>query len=428
MTISDIGFKVYLNIPADITEATTFVNPGNVSNDENCIHETGYLSLFAAGGQITTDPNDPTIAIDAYEATTTTYRAGQLYRHLVNKDRIILRDRNGNADTANYQFSCLNSSYNDLIFADCRTALLSNGLVADVVNIYNPRSSHYGQWNNFYNQMVPLDPNIPNCLSIGMGKNGDTDRVFTWQSPSWINRSYLLYRNVNSAPDAWIRVPRLSSPSLYRIAMSMSIPQRFAIWSLEHTPIRSGSEGRWGDVHSSRSKLSLRLTPSRFSGHRPTKLGLLGNDRRGAKPMTISWPTRLMIGSLTPEISHKTPTDHSNGVRTSTSPSRNLSSNVHMTIVGNNDLIANEAGVKGDPTAFTYYSTVERAYQLPATTTQGSADLTNITNATKIVAIGRQRERTRHPQRSNCWGRVWHDRVDGRQRGPQSRRRLVRPI
>ena len=44
--------------------------------------------------------------------------------------------------------------------------------------------------------------------------------------------------------------------------------------------------------------------------------------------------------------------------------------------------------MKGDPTAFTYYSTVDTDFKLSATTTTSSSDLTNVTNANKIVGVG----------------------------------------
>ena len=378
MALSDKGFKVYLNVPADITKATTYVNPANVNNDNNFTREAGYINMLAAGG------DDPSETIDAYEATSA---SSATYGHLVNNYTMVKRKANPDATYAYYVFALSTpaggnisdggSSYNDLQGIDMRTADLS---------VYGGRPSRYGRWTHGFDEMK-LDPDSPMCIQIGFGKDGDHDRSFTWQSPAFLDEGFLMYRKTTDV--TWTRVPA----TLKKVSFSDADVNVNAAFMRGLTPAtyywQVGSASRWSDQY--------QLVVKAVANTDTIKI-LMVNDQQGWSGYEYKVWQRCANYILANE-SFDWIINSGDITQNADRPwewryyfhySKDICYNhAHVTTVGNNDLIADPStGIKGDPSAFYNYSTVETQIKLVGTTTLNSSDVTNVVNGSQIVGIG----------------------------------------
>lgn len=207
------GYKIYLTVG---TDATTFQNPANT--DGQWSKASGYINLFAAGG------NDTTKIIDGYERE---------YGHLITKDRMLRRRF---SETLTSAFANTGNNFDDIEYVDMTVADLS---------IYAPRSSRFGQWDHSFDQS-PLDPNVPNVVSVGFGQDGNTTRTFTWQTVP-TKYGYVQYKK-KGATD-WKQVESekkfVAHPDFVDVTIHKTIVRGFEPGNTY--VYRVGSEGHWSD-------------------------------------------------------------------------------------------------------------------------------------------------------------------------------------
>lgn len=322
--ISSVGFKVYLNIPSNLTTPSQYVNPANI--DGAWSKEVGFIDLFACGGE------DVSRIIDGYLKG---------YLQIANQYRMIKRRT---STTLTYAFQNTGNNSTDLDFVDLRSAN---------VDIYSPRPSSYGQWTFYYNQKV-LDPLTPNNLNIGFGYNGDTDRTFTWHS-AVTDRGYVKYKLKNSSDWSTVETTRKF------VALADSDVTIHSAIIRDLTPgiyeYKVGEEGRWSDLYNLEIKDVTDISKTIKMLHVSDQQGWDDEEYSAwAKANNYIQKNEIYDFILnTGDISQNA--DRPFEWRYYFDMAReNIRSHVHMSCVGNNDLIE-----KKDSKAFTYYSTVENS-------------------------------------------------------------------
>lgn len=113
------------------------------------------------------------------------------------------------------------------------------------VNIYHPRCVNDGEWDLYYNK-IKINENIPNCINICYGQNGDTSRTFTWQSKV-MDEGYLRYRLLGDTE--WIEVESTRELvchhdcdcTIHRVIIHDLAPGIYEYMA--------GAEGYWGDQY-----------------------------------------------------------------------------------------------------------------------------------------------------------------------------------
>lgn len=147
------GMKVYLKVGTTTTEYT---NPANT--DGAWTPEVGYIDLIGVGGE------NVTRIIDGYE---------KAYLHCANTSTGV--HRIDFADSGDNSKDCEPIDFNKVD-----------------IKMYAPRCQASGQWNIYYNK-CKMDPYVPVVINICFGKNGTTERTFTWQTTP-TRYGYLMYR------------------------------------------------------------------------------------------------------------------------------------------------------------------------------------------------------------------------------------------
>jgi predicted phosphodiesterase len=386
ISISDNGFKVYLNIPTDITTPTTYTNPANT--DGSWTKETGYIDLFAAGGQ------DTSRIIDGYLKG---------YLQITNKYRMIKRMYSTDVTCI---FSSTGDNSADLEYLDMRNA---------DVDLYMPRSTKYGQWDYYYNQ-PPLNKETPNVVFIGFGQNGDTTRTFTWQTPV-TKYGYLKYK-LKSATEWTI----IESTKTFVTHPDVDVTKHSAIVR-NLTPgiyvYTVGEEGHWSDeyeleiINATDTNRTMKiLWTSDQQGWDDFEYDAWGkaNDYI-AKNETYDFILNTGDISQNSDRSYEWREYYNHSID-------NIRTHPHMTCVGNNDLATDAAGnTKADPTPFTYYSTVENCpYPSVYSFNYGFCHFislnsnfptANATVAQQIAFIKDDMNFTTHPQNQKRWTIVY---------------------
>lgn len=161
--LSSDGMKVLLTIGLS---ASSYTNPANT--DGVWTPAPGYIDMIGAGGE------DTTRIIDGYEKE---------YLHCMSQKCGI--HRKDFSDTGNNAIDCEPLDYNKV---DIKT--------------YAPRWSGTGQWNHYYNK-IKMDPYVPTVINIAFGKNGTTERTFTWQTTP-TRYGYLKYKKEGESK--WMKI------------------------------------------------------------------------------------------------------------------------------------------------------------------------------------------------------------------------------
>ena len=288
------------------------------------ITEEGYIDLFAVGGR------NPMFTIDACESS---------YIHAI--------DINHSAHRID--FADTDEGYKDIEAIDMTVVPSA---------IYKPRSSKFGKWDVHYNKLA-LDEFIPMMVNMCYGYDAHTTRTFTWQTKQPII-NYLQYRKLGSTQ--WITKEcdnkTISHPDTDATVHSVII-NGLEKGKYEY---RCGTEGRWTDVYEFEVKVP--------SENDTIKFIQVGDQQGWNKYEYDTWD---IISDL---IENKEDFDfyinvgdisQNGGSRAFEwryyydMAKQSLYKRPHMTCVGNNDLTIDDDGKKTDPTAFTYYSTVENS-------------------------------------------------------------------
>lgn len=327
VSLSDKGIKVYLRVGA---EDCPFINPADV--DGTSTKEVGYINMFCAGGSL------PTESIDAYERNgTSSYN----YLNLNNKD-VILKRRY--SSSLSYPFANTGSSADDIEAINVWESDLS---------VYSPRPSNYGQWTLYYDQ-IKHDARVPNMINICFGEDGNTSRTFTWQSVL-TDKGFLKYRKLGN--QKWILVPstrKFASHLDIDVTIHSVIIHDLEFGTYEYM---AGEEGCWSDIEELEIKDSTGQSAS-FSFAWVT-------DQQGwDKEEYLAWKkaNEYIIKNEDLDFFVNTGDISQNANRAFEWRSyyeyakEMTRTKVHMTCVGNNDLID-----KLDSKAFTYYSTCENS-------------------------------------------------------------------
>lgn len=320
--ISENGFKVLLTVG---TEASKFTNPANT--DGSWTRATGYINMFAVGGE------DTTRIIDGYEKT---------YMHLANKYRMLKRRY---SEDLIYAFANTGDNGDNIDYVDMRTADLE---------VYAPRSSKYGQWDYSYDQ-TPLDTSAPNVVNVGFGENGDTTRTFTWQSQP-TDKGFIKYKKkgevewiTQASTKKFVAHPDHVDVTVHSVIVKNLEPGNTYVYKV-------GYEGRWSDEYD----LEVKAVTDQSS----IKM-LWTTDQQSWNDMEYSaWGKANEFLERTEDYDFIINTgDRSQNANRSFewreyfgAAKNNLSTHVEMSTVGNNDLID-----KLYSDAYTYYSTVENA-------------------------------------------------------------------
>lgn len=322
VAVSDGGYKLYLKVG---TEPSMFENPANT--DGNWTKESGYINLFAVGGE------DVIRIVDGYEKT---------YLHLANKNRMTKRKY---SEDLIFAFSNTGDNGYDIDFIDMRTADLE---------VFAPRSSKYGQWDYSYDQ-VPLDTLAPNVINIGFGQDGNTTRTFTWQSQP-TDKGYIKYRKKSETD--WITVPSakkfIAHPDHVDVTVHSVIVRNLVPGTYIY---KAGFEGRWSDEY----EIEVKDTSDTS---KPIKM-LWTTDQQSWNDYEYSaWAKAndYLENNENYDFIINTGDRSQNANRSFewreyfSAAKNNLSRHVEMSTVGNNDLID-----KLYSDAYTYYATVENA-------------------------------------------------------------------
>lgn len=309
--LSADGMKVLLTIG---TEPSKFKNPANT--DGRWTPAEGFIDLIGVGGE------DVTRIIDGYEGA---------YAHVANKYCSIQRR----------DFADTNNNFNDLEVKDLR--------YEDPL-IYGPRSTKFGQWNVYYNK-IKMDPLQPNMINICFGKDGNTTRTFTWQTlPT--KKGYLKYKK--KGQDKFITIPTKkmhvthhdTDVTVHSVIIRNLTPGTYVY--------KAGEEARWSDEYEFEVKVPRNEDEIRI---------LNVTDQQGWTEEEYSaWEKAndFIVRNEEFDFIINTGDISQNANRAFEwryyfdMAKENLSTHVHMTTCGNNDLID-----KKDPTAFTYYTTCE---------------------------------------------------------------------
>ena len=317
--ISCNGFKVYLTVGE---KPSIYPNPFNINGAG--MKEDGYIDLFAAGGK------NPMFTIDACETS---------YIHAVDIDTSVHR----------IDFADTDKGFLDIEPINMKLA---------PSDIYKPRSTKYGKWDVHYNKLK-LDEFIPMMINMCFGYDGNTSRTFTWQTKQ-SNPSYLQYKKKNS--DTWITVEcdrkTITHPDTDATVHSV------IIHDLEpgFYEYRAGTEGRWTDVYVFEVK-----APSDDDTIKFIQVG----DQQGWNEYEYNaWKiiSKIIEDREDFDFMINVGDISQNGGAKAFEwryyydmAKHSLYKRPHMTTVGNNDLTMDDAGKKTDPTAFTYYTTVENS-------------------------------------------------------------------
>lgn len=147
--LSDKGMKVYLAVGRN---TSVYKNPFNFDGLGN--KAPGYIDLIGVAGI------DKTRVIDAYEKT---------MKHIMNK----------NTSARRHDFNDTDDHKSDIKAIDF--SISKN-------KVYLPRSSNDGSWDVSFDK-EKIDTEKPSLVSMTYGKNAETTRCFTWQSPTTNNGS-----------------------------------------------------------------------------------------------------------------------------------------------------------------------------------------------------------------------------------------------
>lgn len=322
VAISDNGCKVYLCVG---TDPVSFTNPANT--DGQWSKATGYINMFSYGGE------DVTRTVDGYEKT---------YLHISNKYRMMKRKYSEELISA---FANTGDNGKDIEFLDMRTA---------DIETFSPRSSKFGQWDYSYDQ-AKLDENAPSVINICFGYDGDTTRTFTWQSPP-TKYSYVKYKAKGSLD--WMTVSTDKKLVSHQDAETMvhSAIVRNLIPGTTYI-YKAGFEGNWSDEY----ELEVRDARAQTT---PTKILWVTDQQAWSSEETSAWGKAndyieknedydfiINTGDIAQNANRFFEWKEYYDVA-----KNNMSTNVQMTVIGNNDLVD-----KLYSTSFTYYSTVENS-------------------------------------------------------------------
>lgn len=167
--LSDKGFSCYLAIGS----ATPEDNPVRQTKDAlgNVTWTNGrYIDLLGAGGKNSDE------SIWAYETR---------YLKCMDNHTAVHRIDYANSGSKKIGSNAAVSGFND---CDCEPIDYNT---CDV-NIYRPRSLADGRWTEFYDKPRQKETS-PSMINIMFGKDGDTTRTFTFQTPL-VNEGFVKYR------------------------------------------------------------------------------------------------------------------------------------------------------------------------------------------------------------------------------------------
>lgn len=338
--ISDKGFKIYLGVG---TEAITNTNPFNINGAG--MKEPGYIDLFCVGG--ITEADNGTISkdfhIDACENN---------YPYIANKN--YSAERRCNIKPANKQAEFMDTDDN---FVDIRAVDLREALTS----VHTPRSSSYGRWDSYYDKMVLTD--VPQMVNLCYGEDGNTTRTWTWQTlPT--RKGFLKYKKVGA--DKWITIESTkkvithpdTDATVHSVIVKGLEPGKYVY--------QVGSNALWTDEQEftvkapSNSDAIRMLHVTDQQSWTEEEYSAWGIMYKMIEEKEKDWDFILNTGDISQNgggraFEWRYYYDFAPGI----------ANYCHMTTCGNNDLTYNpETDKKEDPTAFTWYTTVENAPQI----------------------------------------------------------------
>lgn len=338
--ISDKGFKVYLGVG---TDTLTNTNPFNINGAG--MKEPGYIDLFCVGG--ITEADNGTISkdfhIDACENN---------YPYIAHKNYSAERRCNTNASAKQAEFMDTDDNFVDIRAVDLREALTS---------VHTPRSSSFGRWDSYYDKMVLTD--VPQMVNICYGEDGNTTRTWTWQTlPT--RKGYLKYKKVGASK--WTMVE--STKKVITHPDTDATVHSVIVKGLEPGTYiyQVGSSALWTDeaefvvkAPTNRDTIKM-LHVTDQQAWTEEEYSAWGIIYKMIEEKEKDWDFILNTGDIS----------QNGGGRAfewryyyDFAPS--IANYCHMTTCGNNDLTYNpETDKKEDPTAFTWYTTVENSPQI----------------------------------------------------------------
>lgn len=317
VNLSDLGMKVLLVVGKTSVAVN---NPWNTDGGGTKV--PGYIDMFAAGGI------DELKIVDGHEGST--------YGHYLSPNHSAHRK----------DFADSDNSAKDIEQLDFRTC--------DVA-IYRPRSSWDGKWDIFYNK-AKLDPNKPNLIFIGFGKDAHTTRTFCWQTHT-TDKGELRYRK-KGTEEEWTVVESVKKP-IQHLTMSATVHQVIVSDLTEGTyEYYAGQEGRWSDTYQfevkSKSELINGFTFCQTTDQQGwTEREYLDWKIAAAKIRELEAESNYYFHINTGDISQNANREFE-WLYYHEGNKEDIHNMVHMATCGNNDLIN-----KKDSTAFTYYFTHE---------------------------------------------------------------------
>lgn len=338
--ISDKGFKVYLGVG---TDTLTNTNPFNINGAG--MKEPGYIDLFCVGG--ITEADNGTISkdfhIDACENN---------YPYIANKNYSAERRCNTSASAKQAEFMDTDDNFVDIRAVDLREALTS---------VHTPRSSSFGRWDSYYDKMVLTD--VPQMVNICYGEDGNTTRTWTWQTlPT--RKGYLKYKKVGASK--WTMVE--STKKVITHPDTDATVHSVIVKGLEPGTYvyQVGSSALWTDeaefvVKAPTNKDTIKmLHVTDQQGWTEEEYRAWGIIYKMIEEKEKDWDFILNTGDISQNgggraFEWRYYYDFAPGI----------ANYCHMTTCGNNDLTYNpETDKKEDPTAFTWYTTVENSPQI----------------------------------------------------------------
>lgn len=338
--ISDKGFKVYLGVG---TDTLTNTNPFNINGAG--MKEPGYIDLFAVGG--ITESDNGTISkdfhIDACENN---------YPYIAHKNYSAERKCNTKPANKQAEFMDTDDNFYDIRAVDLREALTS---------VHTPRSSSFGRWDSYYDKMVLTD--VPQMVNICYGEDGNTTRTWTWQTlPT--RKGYLKYKKLGASKWTMIESTKkvITHPDTDATVHSVIVkglePGTYVY--------QVGSSALWTDeaqfiVKAPTNEDTIKmLHVTDQQGWNEEEYKAWGIMYKMIEEKEKTWDFILNTGDIS----------QNGGGRAfewryyyDFAPS--IANYCHMTTCGNNDLTYNpETDKKEDPTAFTWYTTVENSPQI----------------------------------------------------------------
>ena len=338
--VSDKGYKIYLGVG---TEPITNTNPFNINGAG--MKEPGYIDLFCVGG--ITEADNGTISrdfhIDACENN---------YPYIANKNYSAERKCNTKPANKQAEFMDTDDNFYDIRAVDLREALTS---------VHTPRPSTFGRWDSYYDKMVLTD--VPQMINMCYGEDGNTTRTWTWQTlPT--RKGYLKYKKVGESKWNVIESTKkvITHPdtdaTVHSVIVRGLTPGKYVY--------QVGSNALWTDEIEFEVKAPtnqdlikmLHVTDQQcWTEEEYSAWGII---YKMIEEKEKDWDFCLNTGDISQNGG-----GHAFEWRYYYDFAPGLSNRCHMTTCGNNDLTYNpETDRKEDPTAFTWYTTVENAPQI----------------------------------------------------------------